>query len=598
MNKNNVAGTSGISHADKGSHTFRMMTMLFLLAALIFLTVLIFIYTRNSSEFLKKEIVRKTQLATEQACNSVDIILEQVKEAASSLVGTIYPYLNNESDIAGQVEEYAEICRTMNEYINKHKISFLRLYVPDTKIYADQISMRYSFYSLKGLDKGRYSRAGIYWEETHEVKLGDGTLHKVISCINAVKKLSDYDELAGVLCADIETEQFYSIFADGTSSFENMYLVNEKGSILVSRDGEGRDDTVIEAKVMQRIQQEKDGCVEEEGIIYAFDQLEEADWYVVSINNQNGGYTLDTNVVVSIATVWLVVFLILLIFAGTMMYNINLNKTVKSINCAVNELEIGAAESLQKQEKKKSFREKLGQMGLKDLEKDVEQIVLSINDILEKQYQDKLAISEYRMEALQAQIKPHFLYNTLDAIKWMIMDESLKDAAWMVNALSRYLRMSINKGEQIVSLQEELTLMRTYLEIMQKRFKNKFEVIYDLEEGVLDCQIPKLSLQPLVENALLHGILHSEKPNLRLTVRVWSEDVSCVIQIEDNGCGMSKKQTEILNSAEITPGSGYGVVNVHNRLDIFDGGQCGFTIESKEEVGTCVTIELKRKYKK
>ena len=132
----------------EGNSFIRTLIMLLLLIVLILLSILILLYAKNSTEAMKQELYRKTQLATEQAGSNVDNILEQVEEAVFSLVGTIYPYLNQDSGVAEQITEYAEICRTLNEYINKHKISFLRIYVPDSKIYKDQISNSYSFYSL------------------------------------------------------------------------------------------------------------------------------------------------------------------------------------------------------------------------------------------------------------------------------------------------------------------------------------------------------------------------------------------------------------------------------------------------------------------
>ncbi|MDD6325069.1 MAG: sensor histidine kinase [Lachnospiraceae bacterium] len=583
----------------EGNPFIRTLIMLLLLVVLILLSILILLYAKNSTEAMKQELYRKTQLATEQAGSNVDNILEQVEEAAFSLVGTIYPYLNQDSGISEQITEYADICRTLNEYINKHKISFLRIYVPDSKIYKDQISNSYSFYSLseregalQGLDRG-----GISWQGTHAIRLSrSGSEHEVVTCAVAVKRLTNYDELAGILCADVKTEEFTSILQEGTSSNEHMYLVDENGQIFLG--AEDAEELSLSDTVFQQIQAEQDGCMEDKGKIYAFDQLKHAPWYVVSTNEAIKAYTMDGNVVRTIVTVWIAVFLILMVLVGTMFYSRNMNRTVQSINLAVRELadeKLGEALPAHSDVHKTiqdRLKDQLASIGLPGLEQDAAQIVLSIHDIVDKRYKDQLAISEYRMESLQAQIKPHFLYNTLDALKWMIMDEQTEDAVWMVNALSRYLRMSINKGEQIVSLEEEIRLMRTYIEIMQKRFQNKFEVFYELEQDTLQTPIPKLSLQPLVENALLHGILHCDRRDLRLTIRSWRADGEVVIQIEDNGCGMEKEQAERLQNAQIEPGSSYGVANVRKRLELFEKGNGEFLVESRIGAGTCITIKM------
>ncbi|MFQ7726277.1 MAG: sensor histidine kinase, partial [Ruthenibacterium lactatiformans] len=170
--------------------------------------------------------------------------------------------------------------------------------------------------------------------------------------------------------------------------------------------------------------------------------------------------------------------------------------------------------------------------------------------------------------------------------------ETGKGTVWMVNALSRYLRMSINKGEAIVPLSDELDLTRTYLGIMQKRFSHQFEVEYDLDQAAMECLIPKLSLQPLVENALLHGILYCDKTEKRLVIRAWRSSRAFGVEIEDNGNGMAPETAQKLTELDIRTSKSYGVANVHKRLDIFGQGKCKFYISAREGIGTCVMIEL------
>ena len=217
-----------------------------------------------------------------------------------------------------------------------------------------------------------------------------------------------------------------------------------------------------------------------------------------------------------------------------------------------------------------------------------DQMVLTVKDLMEERYRDQIAIAESQMKSLQAQIKPHFLYNTLDTIKWMILGQKTEDAAWMVNALSRYLRQSINKGPSIIPLREELELSRTYLEIMQKRFENRFTVNFEIEDAAADYMIPKLSLQPLLENALLHGILYCEKPEKELTVRAWAGKDSVHIEVEDNGNGMPEETRQKLEKGSI----GYGLTNVRKRLSLFGMEKSEFQIFSREGVGTCIAIRI------
>lgn len=122
-----------------------------------------------------------------------------------------------------------------------------------------------------------------------------------------------------------------------------------------------------------------------------------------------------------------------------------------------------------------------------------------------------LQSAQYQMQAMQAQIKPHFMYNILDSIKWMILDEKTQESARMLNELSRFLRLSFGKGTGIVTMAQELECLNAYVKLMQDRYDGAFTYNVDVEEDTLDNQIPKFTLQPLVENALLHGLLHCEK---------------------------------------------------------------------------------------
>lgn len=158
----------------------------------------------------------------------------------------------------------------------------------------------------------------------------------------------------------------------------------------------------------------------------------------------------------------------------------------------------------------------------------------------------------------------------------------------MVNTLSRYLRQSITRGPGVIPLSEELEVSGTYLVIMGKRFKDRFSVSCDVEEEAKGYVLPKLLLQPLLENALLHGLLYCDKPEAELTVRGWVSQGQLYIEVEDNGAGMSGERCQALE----TGGSGYGVSNVRKRVMLFSGGKGAFHVSSREGMGTCVTIQL------
>jgi two-component system sensor histidine kinase YesM len=293
---------------------------------------------------------------------------------------------------------------------------------------------------------------------------------------------------------------------------------------------------------------------------------------ILSIANSAQGNLLQVMI--------LVVLIIALTLVFILGYNYTSNITLARINASLDALNAGDTAP---SSENRSFLNPLHQ-----LERNADQMVLTVKELMENQYQDRIAIAESQMKSLQAQIKSHFLYNTLDIIKWMILDQKNEEAAQMVNTLSKYLRQSINKGPGIILLREELELSKTYISIMQTRFKNRFTVNFEIEDAAEMYCIPKLSLQPLLENALLHGILYCEKPEKELTVRAWVADGSVHIEVEDNGNGMSE---ETLRSLEAGT-TGYGLGNVRKRLALFSKDEGSFDIFSREGFGTCIAIRI------
>ena len=513
----------------------RFLMLLLLVAAFGLLTLAVLYYTRNTMEAMEMELCQKMQVSVEQTRSNMDYRFLQTAEDASTLMGTLYPYLNSDADTEEQLQEYSRICRALVENLDKNMISSLRLYVPDNKIYSGQQTEQYSLRSLCELENEEVlsHKGGVYWMEPHTVKLGMASPVPVISCGLALKSQANYDKWAGVLFVDLDISQFQEIFA---SAGDGTCLVDGTGKILMDVNGIYAGQGGFTETQMEQIKTEESGYLTDENSIIAFSRLKIRDWYIVASMARHQVQSENIGTVNTIIAMWAVACLALFIIAFTAGYSLILNHTVHNINTAIRTLEMDDAGG---QARGSSGR--WGKAIFASLEYDTEQILRSVADIVEARYKDKLAISEYQMESLQEQIKPHFLYNTLDAIKWMILDEKQDDSVWMVNALSKYLRMSINVGEMIVPLSEELTLTNTYLGIMKKRFSHHFEVEYELEESVMDYLIPKLSLQPLVENALLHGILYCDKEDKRLTIRTWRSGQFFGIEIEDNGNGMPEE---------------------------------------------------------
>ncbi len=226
----------------------------------------------------------------------------------------------------------------------------------------------------------------------------------------------------------------------------------------------------------------------------------------------------------------------------------------------------------------------------KTLRSTVEQIRELMNDILVEQEEKRRS----ELEALQSQINPHFLYNTLDSIVWMIEGERYEDAVFMVTQLASLFRISLSRGKTIITIEDEIKHAKNYMNIQKIRYKNIFRVDFDIDEDILECCTVKLVVQPLLENAIYYGVECMDGEG-EIKVLGYRKEEDIYIEVSDNGLGMPEEMVEALlteNNRVRKSGSGVGIINVHNRIRLRFGDRYGLEIESIPDEGTTVRIHL------
>lgn len=224
------------------------------------------------------------------------------------------------------------------------------------------------------------------------------------------------------------------------------------------------------------------------------------------------------------------------------------------------------------------------------LVKSFRRMVSRIQYLIDEVYKSKIAQQEYEMKALQAQINPHFLYNSLSLINGKAIMADQEDISRMAQLLSTFYRTTLNKGRSLISVRDELENTKSYVSIQSMMHSNSFDVIYDIDEAALSFTMINLLLQPLVENAISHGIDHKETPGRGLlTISCKAEESLLTFTVSDNGCGMKETTLSHLLTSET---NGYGAHNVHQRVRLYYGENFGLKYESKENEGTTVRLTL------
>ncbi|MCA9764869.1 MAG: sensor histidine kinase [Carnobacterium sp.] len=206
-----------------------------------------------------------------------------------------------------------------------------------------------------------------------------------------------------------------------------------------------------------------------------------------------------------------------------------------------------------------------------------------------KEEQEELRKSE--MTVLQAQINPHFLYNTLESILWMSERGNNQGASQMVAALGKLLRISLNKGGNYISISQELAHAQSYLTIQQIRYKNQFQYSIEADESILTNTTIKIIIQPFLENALYHGIERMVDEG-SIAIRVLDKKERILIEIEDDGIGISPEILQVIEEGKDSEKGGIGIRNVHQRIQMYFGKEYGVGIESELDKGTIISIWL------
>ena len=231
---------------------------------------------------------------------------------------------------------------------------------------------------------------------------------------------------------------------------------------------------------------------------------------------------------------------------------------------------------------------------LRTLSEGMEQMIERLGEQMQEVQLKQESLRRTELALLQAQINPHFLYNTMDTIIWLIEAEKTQEAVEMVSNLSAFFRHSLSRGEDVITLAEEERHVRSYLQIQRARYKDIMEYSVDIPTQLHGALLPKLTLQPLVENALYHGIkLRRALGHIRITG--WAEEDHVFLQVADNGVGMTARRLEDLRRAmESEERVGFGLSAVNQRLKLMFGREYGLSIDSREGVGTTVTIRIPR----
>ena len=325
-----------------------------------------------------------------------------------------------------------------------------------------------------------------------------------------------------------------------------------------------------------------DGSYADDTVIYCLTSVADSDWRVVGVSYVDELVNRSMREMMRLS-LWLSVLVLLAALLTSRLLSRLLGRPLRDLASAMGKFETDADHF--------TYQPVTGTREVRELSDSFGHMVLRIQRLMSTVRQEEVNLRKTELKALQAQINPHFLYNTLDSIAWMCEQGRSADAVRMVHALARLFRISISKGHELIPISREIEHAQNYLEIQQYRYKNQFTYTFDVDPECLDYYCNKITLQPIIENAIIHGLdLLVEEG--RINVRVQQEGDGILFCVEDNGVGMSPEQAAAILNEDSHDRTGIGIKNVNDRLKIYFGGQYGLRVVSELDVGTRVEIRM------
>lgn len=342
----------------------------------------------------------------------------------------------------------------------------------------------------------------------------------------------------------------------------------------------------LKSEKTEYIKQLPDGLTSEENVVYSIKTLSGRQWRIVGLSftgeiAAEGERQIALSILVSFVCCVIICLVVLAVYSKIV------NRPVKKL--------IDAMKHFEKDTDNFSFNEKDEKVSeIKILSDSFGHMSVRIKELMEKVRREETELRKTELKALQAQINPHFLYNTLDSIQWMCERGETDNASKMVGALAKLFRISISRGHELITIKDEINHVKNYLVIQSFRYREQFSYSFEVDEKLETFLCNKITLQPLVENAIYHGIDRLvDEGEIKITVKEAEDDQNDILMIvEDNGVGMSEEQCRKILCKERSDSSGIGVKNVNDRLKIYFGEKYGLTVKSELDVGTVMTARI------
>lgn len=576
--------------------TLRSKLLLIFFLLLVIPVLLFVLYGgQRIMEITKKQTLAAAEKTFNETYLSLESYTEEMRDVSSAITSQklIYHMISanpNTYSVFFQYDDFLQLKSLIQQAIDLSELTRIQIYIGDDYLYSDNREPFYSFIKATSTQwyvqlmcspsKQWFTPLDFYDQPAEE--------QRYYSYMRPLYNINHYKEPSAVLRVDISEEVLKQALTHTA--------ITENGALLLMADG----------KILLSSTEQSSFFFSDDVGTLLQNNLSN-DWTTISISG-NDYYVLQaalslnnwklitiiphediTQIGNSLSRELLLLLFVIIVFACTMV-SLSVNHALKRIYTLASkmrELENGNMNT-----------------SLTDVSKDeIGQLTSTFNHmanemqlLMDKQVQHGIDIKNLEMKALQAQINPHFLYNTLDVINCLAIQNESPEIVDVVTALAAFYRISLSNGREYITIREEVLHAKMYLKIQNTRFDNQIIDTWNIDPEIENLLIPKIVLQPIIENAAIHGIYEREDGTGTICVKGWMDGDDVFITVQDNGVGMSPEEVShnypsSFTEIEQTTG-GYGIRNICDRLHIAYGAQYGLSCTSAKNLGTTVTIHI------
>ena len=566
-----------------------------LLAFSVFIILPIVTLTLLSTYLTKYIIEKNAMFSATQSFNQVsDFVSYRIDNiirvtnliANDQLVHSVAERDPNNYPLEEQFENLQKIRQLLSSYENETDIRTVRLFLNDQMVHSDE----------DGDVLGLKSAEQFPWYQSlsgSQVMLypsidPDNSDIQNLSAVRAITSFDNYQDIKGYVMVEFPEKIFRDMISKANSIGGSLtYICNDQYELISSTNKEIQKEFSLTPDQMAFVSNYSDWTylhMGNEDVFAKVTAIPSTNWSIVTVVPESGIFR-DTHLIQNTMVLFML-FLIGIAYLAAVFVTLSLTKRIDLLASKMNAAQQG------------NFSKAIVYSNAKD---EIGILIQNFNYMIDRiqtlMAEEKVASQRLRsaeLMALQSQINPHFLYNTLDMINWMSYeDDKGEEIRTTLRSLSRFYKLSVNKGRALVSLQDELKHVSLYMQIQNMRLQNAVHLDIRVSEYLQQCGILKITLQPVVENAILHGIMEKEDPHGTIIIDAKLSGEDLFITIADDGVGIpSEILATLLNEVDTSKQHGYGLSNINERIMLYFGEKYGLSIDSQVEKGTLVTVRI------